>query len=197
MKRRNDGDGYLQTRDSSAEGEYGPGMAKLRPSDAFFWVLATLALALFAFFLLVLSGVVGADPPTGSTQTTRRAMPAQTAPTAPFTPPKAEPEGKPTTNAKTTPAAPPRKPKPAQLATVVLTASRGDCWFQARAGSATGRVLEERVLSRGESISIKGESIWLTFGAAGNLDVTVDGKSQPLSSGTISVVLGGKSSKTS
>ena len=189
-----------KTRDSSAEGEYGPGMAKLRPSDALFWVLATLALALFAFFLLVLAGVIGAaEPSTGSTETARRTEPAQTAPTAPFTPPQAEPEPQPTTttNTKTTTVAPPRKPKPVQLATIVLTASRGDCWFQARAGSATGRVLDERVLSRGESISIKGESIWLTVGAAGNLDVTVDGKSQVLSSGTISVVLGAKGSKTS
>ena len=51
-------------------------------------------------------------------------------------------------------------------------------------------MLDERVLSRGESISIKGKSIWLTVGAAGNLDVTVNGKAQALSPGTISVVLG-------
>jgi hypothetical protein len=171
-------------------------MAKLRASDAFFWVLATLALGLFALFLLVLSGTIAAEPSNGPSETPQKTEPAQTVssqPTQPFTPPTVKPAPKPRTTTKTT-AAPPRKP--AQLATVVLTASRGDCWFQARVGSANGRVLDERVLSRGESISIKGKSVWLTVGAAGNLDVTVNGKPRPLSSGTIAVVLGVKSAKT-
>ena len=102
-----------------------------------------------------------------------------------------EAERKPTTT-KTTAAAPARKP--AQPATVVLTASRGDCWFQARSGSADGPVLAERVLSHGESISVKGKRVWLTAGAAGNLDVTVDGRPQPLTPGTISIVLEAKGS---
>lgn len=172
-------------------------MAKPRASDAFFWILATLALGLFAFFLLVLSGTIAAEPSTGPSETPQKTEPAQTVssqPTQPFTPPTVEPTSKPTTTTKTTTAAPSRKP--AQLATVVLTASRGDCWFQARAGSANGRVLDERVLSRGESISIRGTSVWLTVGAAGNLDVTVNGKPRPLSSGTIAVVLGAKSGTT-
>ena len=164
-------------------------MAKLRLSDVFFWILATLALALFVVFLLVLSGTFAVEPSTESTEPAQTAAPKAT---KPFLPPTAQPKPKPKprTSTKTT-AAPPTR-KPAQLATVVLTASRGDCWFQARAGSANGRVLDERVLSRGESISIKGKSIWLTVGAAGNLDVTVNGKAQALSPGTISVVLGAK-----
>jgi uncharacterized protein DUF4115 len=172
-------------------------MAKIRPSDVFFWILATVALALFVFFVLVLSGTIGAEPSRGSTDTASKAEQARTTspqPTQPFKPPKAQQKPRRQTSTKTTATVTPPPPKPAQLVTVVLTASRGDCWFQARAGSANGPVLDERVLSRGESISLRSKSVWLAVGAAGNLDVTVDGKPRQLSSGTISVVLGAKTS---
>jgi hypothetical protein len=58
-------------------------------------------------------------------------------------------------------------------------------------------VLDERVLSQGESISLQSRSVWLAVGAAGNLDVTVNGKPRTLSPGTISVVLGPEDPATS
>jgi len=160
-------------------------MAKVRPSDVLFWILATLTLAFLVFFLLVLSGGVPIESPGEASEA------AQTTETTAAEPVAAKPKAK----AKTKAATPAQKP--AQLATVVLTAARGDCWIQARAGSEEGRVLDERVLSQGESISLKGKSIWLAVGAAGNLDVTVNGKPQPLSPGTVSVVLSAKGSTTS
>jgi cytoskeletal protein RodZ len=76
------------------------------------------------------------------------------------------------------------------LATVVVTASRGDCWISARLGSETGRVLEERLLAQGESVTLRGAQVWMSIGAAANVDVTVNGEDRELRSGTVAVVLG-------
>lgn len=73
---------------------------------------------------------------------------------------------------------------------VSIYASRGDCWVAAHKGSASGPVLIERVLSEGETITLRGRQIWLQLGAAGNVDVTVDGKNRQIPSGTTSVELG-------
>lgn len=72
---------------------------------------------------------------------------------------------------------------------VTIYASRGDCWVAAHKGSASGPVLIERLLSEGETITLRGRQIWLQLGAAGNVDVTVDGKNRQIPSGTTSVVL--------
>jgi hypothetical protein len=166
-------------------------MAKVRPTDVLFWMLAMLALASVVLFMLVLSGAVAIDSsPTASqtTETTKTTSAAAASPAKTTT--RTKPAAAPTTATKTATQAPAPAQKPAQLTTVVLTASRGDCWFQARAGSAEGKVLDERVLSQGESTSIKSKSVWLTVGASGNLDVTVNGKPEALAAGTVSVVLG-------
>ena len=91
----------------------------------------------------------------------------------------------------TAPAAQKRTPEAPPTAVVVMTAVRGDSWFSARLGSEEGRVLDERILSQGESVRLEGARIWLSVGAAGNVELTVDGKPRPLSPGTVSVVLTG------
>jgi hypothetical protein len=50
-------------------------------------------------------------------------------------------------------------------------------------------VLDERVLAQGESATFHGRRIWLSVGASGNVDVTVDGEPTTLPPGTVSVVL--------
>ena len=74
------------------------------------------------------------------------------------------------------------------MTVVVLSAVRGDSWFSARVGSESGRLLDERVLTQGESVRLQAKRIWLSIGAAGNIEVTVDGEPKELS-GTVSVVL--------
>ena len=66
---------------------------------------------------------------------------------------------------------------------------RGECWFSARVGSESGRVLDERVLAQGETVRLQAKRIWLSVGASGNVEVTVDGKPKELAPGTVSVVL--------
>jgi RodZ C-terminal domain len=73
---------------------------------------------------------------------------------------------------------------------VQIVASRGDCWVSAREGSPRGPALVERVLHTGETVTLRGRKIWLELGAAGNVDVSVDGKARPILSGTTNFVVG-------
>jgi hypothetical protein len=73
---------------------------------------------------------------------------------------------------------------------VQIVASRGDCWVSAHEGSPRGPALVERVVHTGETVTLHGRKIWLELGAAGNVDVSVDGKARPVPSGTTNVVVG-------
>jgi hypothetical protein len=73
---------------------------------------------------------------------------------------------------------------------VQIVASRGDCWVAAHKGSADGPPLVERVLRQGERMTLRGRRIWLELGAAGNVDVLVNGRDRPIPTGTTNVVLG-------
>lgn len=156
-----------------------------RAAAVLFWSLAALSLALLATLLAVLGGIVPVDPPEESSTVTTEMAPPRTS-TAETT--------RTTASTSTTPEQPPpaaaTKTAPRRTPTlVVVTASRGDSWFSARVGSESGRVLDERVLPQGESVRLQGERIWLTVGAAGNVDVTVDGKPRTIAPGTVELVL--------
>lgn len=87
---------------------------------------------------------------------------------------------------RTTPVAPPATPA---VSTIVLSASRGDCWVLARNGSSTGPVLYEGLLQQGTSTRLKAKRLWLSLGAAANVDVVIDGKPEELPGGTVEVVV--------
>jgi hypothetical protein len=158
-----------------------------RAPDILFWFVLAVSAAVLAGLLLVVGGLVPVDDPSDRSadlaETTSTPAPAP----APRTTASAETQKRtaapPTTPTVTTSAKPPR------ATLVVVTASRGDSWFSARLGSESGRVLDERVLAQGESVSLKGERIWLTVGAAGNVDLTVNGKPREIQPGTIELVL--------
>ena len=59
---------------------------------------------------------------------------------------------------------------------LILTAARGDCWLSARSGSADGRILYEGTLLSGRSLRLNGARLWVRFGAAANIDLTLNGK---------------------
>jgi hypothetical protein len=50
-------------------------------------------------------------------------------------------------------------------------------------------VLEETVLAQGDSVRIRAARVWLSLGASGNVDVTLNGKPRPVSPGTVALVL--------
>ena len=69
-------------------------------------------------------------------------------------------------------AASPARPR---VATLLLTAARGDCWMRVKTGSATGALLYEGTLEQGQQKRFVGKRIWIQLGAAGNLDVRLNG----------------------
>jgi hypothetical protein len=158
-------------------------MAKPKPSDILFGGLACLSLALLLGFVLVLAGAISVESP-GSAPETEEIASTQAEPVAEETVPAPAPE--PATTATT--AKSPALAAPL-VTTVVITASRGDCWIEARLGSETGRLLYGQVLPQGDSVRLRGRRIWLSVGASGNVGVTVNGKPRELPSGTIEVVL--------
>jgi hypothetical protein len=146
-------------------------------------------LALFGFFVALVAGAIPVgepDPPreTGALSTLETEPADQPAAT---TVTKRVQRTSPTKTATTTPI---KTTTPPALATVIVTAARGDCWISARLGSETGKVLDERILAQGESVTLRGARVWLSIGAAANVDVTVNGQDRELQSGTVAVVLG-------
>ena len=62
---------------------------------------------------------------------------------------------------------------------LLLRASRGDSWISVR--SATGRLLDERLLASGTAIRLRGTALWVRLGAAANVDLSTNGsRARPL-----------------
>ena len=152
-------------------------VSRLKLSDVLFWVIAGMSAVLLVVLALILSGVIPIDRASDSTGAPPDPLERQ---------PTTAPEGVTTAPVITSAATAPRAPKPT---VVVIAAVRGDSWFSARVGSESGRVLDERVLAQGESVRVQARRIWLSVGAAANVEVTVDGTRTALSPGTVSVVL--------
>ncbi len=151
-------------------------MMRRRGSDIAFVALLAAGLGLAVFGILVWQGYFVDDGPSPGTTSTRVG-------TSPL--PPAQTATRPSTTARTTPVAAESEPD-----RVTIAASRGDCWVSAHSRSATGPVLIERVLRQGETVTLRARRIWLELGAAGNVDVTLNGKPRSISSGTTKVVLG-------
>jgi hypothetical protein len=92
-----------------------------------------------------------------------------------------------TTATTAAPAEPAATVAPVRLA---VTAARGDCWIDARAGSAAGKVIFAATLTQGHSLHFRRKRLWLSVGAGANLDVRLNGR--PVAgfpSGTATVVV--------
>jgi hypothetical protein len=152
-----------------------------RASDFVFALLVAASLGLAILAVLVATGhFVTSDMQEVPTQ------PAATKPRASRPPPPPEP---PASQRHVSRARRPAAGTP-HAVSVVISASRGDCWVSAHRGSATGPVLAERVLTAGSTLSLRAPRIWLELGAAGNVDISVDGKPHDVPSGTTQIVLG-------
>ena len=78
-------------------------------------------------------------------------------------------------------AGPARRPQPRPVkARLVVTATRGDCWVEVRIGSASGKALYAQTLAAGKRAIFVHRRLWVSLGAPSNVDVTVNGKRQPL-----------------
>src|SRR5439155_23321184 len=71
------------------------------------------------------------------------------------------------------------KPHPTS-ARVVLRAVSGDCWISMRVGSPTGRLVTERVLLPGQSVTaVARPRLWIRLGAPRNAVLTIAGRRLP------------------
>ncbi len=87
--------------------------------------------------------------------------PATTAPGTTTTPPPATTTGE--------------QPQPGD-ARLVIRATRGDSPLSVHRDSEEGESLYDGVLSEGRSVSLFGPRLWISLGAAENVDLTLDGR---------------------
>ena len=74
-------------------------------------------------------------------------------------------------------------------ATLILAATRGDCWVEVRASSATGQLLYAGTLLSGKTLRFSRPRLWLRLGAASNVDITVNGQPSAVPSGTVELTV--------
>lgn len=72
---------------------------------------------------------------------------------------------------------------------LTITATRGDCWVEVRAGSATGEAHYAGTLASGSSLRFNRPKLWLRLGAASNVDVVVNGEPSTVPPGTVELTL--------
>jgi Domain of unknown function (DUF4115) len=73
--------------------------------------------------------------------------------------------------------------------TLILSATRGDCWVEVRAGSATGQALYAGTLTTGRSLRFNRPRLWLRLGAASNVDIVVNGRPSSVPPGTVELTV--------
>ena len=61
-----------------------------------------------------------------------------------------------------------------------VSAARGSCWVDVRAGSPTGRQIFTGTLVQGERRLFTSRRLWVRFGAPSNVDLAVNGRPRPL-----------------
>src|SRR3954447_6563307 len=102
-------------------------------------------------------------------------------------PQKKEPVGLGTTPAQTPVVAKPRMtPVPVRM---IVTAKRGNCWLEVHSGSATGRILFQGTLERGQKTHFNGRKLWITLDRPENLGTVVNGRSRVLPAGGVKTLI--------
>jgi hypothetical protein len=145
-------------------------------------VLVVVVLALLGLNVLAFSGALIGE---------ESATPQQTVPEGPTPPPPAEPEqARPREEpiSRRRPARPTETARPSST-TLTLAATRGDCWVEVRAGSATGKALYSGTLASGSSLRFNQPKLWLRLGAASNVDIMVNGRPSTVPPGTVELTV--------
>ena len=131
-----------------------------RPVESNFVVVALAGIVAVTVLVVIGLAGIGSDSPeqtplVGTTTENTTTAPAQTTPSG-------------------TSSAGPREARPVRL---VLTAVRGGCWMQVRAGGVNGKLVYEGTLERGQTQRfVKYERLWLELGAPGNLNAKLNGR---------------------
>jgi hypothetical protein len=113
------------------------------------------------------SSPAAAPPPAAPSTTDGSRTVAPASSPGPGQIPSTRPATKPATSSPASKGAPPR------VARLTLVAANGDCWIEARSGSAAGRTLYFGVLTRGKTVTLTDRVLWLRLGAGENLTARI------------------------
>jgi hypothetical protein len=145
-------------------------------------LLALLVLALLVLNVLAFSGALVDE---------EGATPQERVPTQPAPPPAESDLARPPDRDRDEQIArrrPEKKPRPTGP-TLILSATRGDCWVEVRASSAAGEALYSGTLTTGRTLRFNRPKLWLRLGAASNVDIVVNGRQSSVPPGTVELTL--------
>lgn len=144
------------------------------PEERWEWIVFWLGIGVAAALIALI--VLGGSPQTPVGR-------AEAAPSPPPTATVITPAAVPTTTAKP-------KPRQAAAAVTLRLTARNDTWLSVRSASSGRRVLYQGTLAAGAARTFSGTSFEVRFGAAANVEATLNGKALPLPGGTYSVTVG-------
>jgi hypothetical protein len=75
------------------------------------------------------------------------------------------------------------------LARLIFTAKRGNCWLEVHSGAATGRILFQGTLERGQRKVFVAQKLWITLDRPENLGTVLNGHSRRLPSGGVKTLI--------
>ena len=104
-------------------------------------------------------------------------------------PQKKEPVGLGSTPAVRTPAATPKPAVATPTVRLIVNAKRGNCWLEVHSGTATGRILFQGTLERGQKKLFSGRKLWITLDRPENLGTVLNGRSRILPVGGVKTLI--------
>jgi helix-turn-helix protein len=72
---------------------------------------------------------------------------------------------------------------------LIVTAKRGNCWLEVHSGSATGRIIFQGTLERGQRKLFSGQKLWITLDRPENLGTVLNGRSRILPGGGVKTLI--------
>jgi helix-turn-helix protein len=105
---------------------------------------------------------------------------------------RGEPQKKEPVGLGTTPAQTPVVVKPhttSKAVRLIVTAKRGNCWLEVHSGSATGRIIFQGTLERGQRKLFSGQKLWITLDRPENLGTVLNGHSRILPGGGVKTLI--------
>jgi cytoskeleton protein RodZ len=105
---------------------------------------------------------------------------------------RGEPQKKEPVGLGTTPAQTPVVVRPSVTANPVrfiVTAKRGNCWLEVHSGSATGRIIFQGTLERGQRKLFSARKLWITLDRPENLGTILNGRSRVLPAGGVKTLI--------
>jgi hypothetical protein len=106
---------------------------------------------------------------------------------------RGEPQKKEPVGLASTPVKPVRIPQTPtvnrNLARLIFTAKRGNCWLEVHSGAATGKILFQGTLERGQRKVFLAQKLWITMDRPENLGTILNGHSRRLPSGGVKTLI--------